>query len=330
MKVRRSVVTFALAGAAISVGLAVYSAWSGNYKFPPWIVYVCPPAYMLGFTRGVADLSFAQAAILSTVVNAAIYGILAFAAVLLIGSPMRVKIGLAVLAAVVVLGLGIRDYRPYKNVRLGDADYPVENPKPRHFVRFHVLIPQSLTVHFLAVYRPSLRKGVFASSWACAFKTASGLDDDIFVSVPLTAEFEKDADGLLNYKDVPKIYVVRVATDRWIPGRCEWRLADVAYTVDRHWPDENRLFRYDAHRDDWTVVWESGVWCGSTSAPLRERIEPRLQLHDRICAGPFRSKEPIHDAFARRQASVVIGGTTGDAEFEFYDDEAQSSSMVFP
>lgn len=107
-----------------------------------------------------------------------------------------------------------------ENVRPGDVDYPVSNPRAMHKVRLLGAMPATLRVHFLLSYAvDSASEGPSRPPDHCSFVDQSGQLRPLSVQEPLIATRASNR------------YTALLFLDRKLPGPCGWHLAAVGFTV---------------------------------------------------------------------------------------------------
>jgi hypothetical protein len=128
---------------------------------------------------------------------------------------MKFDLRRPLLLVLLFLGLGScqSEDRP---VRPGDAEYPEPNPNPTHVVRVSGTIAPTLDVKFSAHYE------------------SDSLDKGCWQNAPLwKGGGEKYMGEWLELKRGADRYSTSFVVDKFLPGRCDWRLIGISAVVAR-------------------------------------------------------------------------------------------------
>ena len=109
---------------------------------------------------------------------------------------------------------GWRDGVANRNVRPGDADYPVKNPHPTRFINLHGTLDPALNLSFRVVWTASPVNANAAPIRECRYVTneTAGAADFLSVDLPLAVKTSGEQVELL------------FPADGMLEGRCKWRL----------------------------------------------------------------------------------------------------------
>jgi len=138
------------------------------------------------------------------------------------------KLLLALIVSIILSGCAGND------IRLGDQDYPIINPEPKHVLKIHGTIDKSLDVKFASYWIVTNGKRWPVSDANCNNMPnySEGISNQYFVLIPIVPITNKDH------------YEFKIATDGFVPGRCGWIFSGLlAYTDKQVF---NNLFSVEA------------------------------------------------------------------------------------
>jgi len=172
-------------------------------------------------------------------------------------SPAIGKLFLSLIMSLILYGCAIND------LRLGDRDYPIINPDPKHVLKVHGTIDPMLHVKFASYWIVTNGKTWPVSDANCNNMPNyfEGVSNQYFVLKPVTPWISKDHH-----------YEFEIATDGFLPGRCGWIFSGLLAYTDKQvfdnlfsveaaelivaynpylawWPRQNSLESIDNHLD---------------------------------------------------------------------------------
>jgi hypothetical protein len=234
------------------------------------------------------------------------------------------RLSLIVVVVLATVLTGCDRGRPSRDIKVGDMDYPLENPRPAKKFQFEAVLPPKLPVHFKLVYMAFVDAETRRSSVPlCHYVTNTGRMSAFTVSVPLQLRFEKHDPYLGEY------YRGIVAIDRYFPDRCQWELIGGMYSLDDDPKHDVPLFHYapfsDYGRGDGEVLHCMRV------PPSYRSTHPDSALPPVACATADRgerllataesmaARRPNLDAADQGYDVVIVGRRTPSINFVFWD-----------
>jgi len=200
-------------------------------------------------------------------------------------------------SAILLLGSSRSEGGP-EDLKPGDANYPAENAHPVRIAQFTAVLPSWLHVHFNLVYMPALSGNWKPGEAPCSHLSRDGVAAVYSVSVPLVLSVYQDqaAQG--------QSYRGTFAVDRFKPGRCQWELVEVRYSIDANGGEDFRLIRYDPTTNG-NASDSVELWC--TRVPADYRVShPPSRLRAVACHSEYLDKKLL-----LKRAAVAGSGSWG-------------------
>jgi hypothetical protein len=234
------------------------------------------------------------------------------------------RLSLIVVVVLVTVLTGCERGRHSRDIKVGDMDYPLENPHPAMTFQFEAVLPPKLPIHFKLVYMASINaKPKLGAVPPCHYVTDVERMSPFTVSVPLQLRFEKHDPHVGEY------YRGIVAIDRYSPGRCQWELIAGMYSVDDDPKHDVPLFHYapfsEYGQGDGEVLHCMRVPASYRSTHPDSALPPvacaTADRGDRLLATAesMAARRPNLDAADLGHDVVVVGRKTLSIKFTFWD-----------
>ena len=205
-------------------------------------------------------------------------------------------------------------------VKPGDVDYPLENPRATHVIQFIAIVPPTLSLRFWYGYSASVEEeDTEIGNTACQRQTGEEIPIHVYVDLPMQLTQTGDT------------YRGTLVFDKFAPGSCNWSFSGISVLSDE--PPSRGTLLAGVYQDDRSAApdYHLDEWCirAPDFDPQRPEICLSLSALQRLkiqISPDFIKTVPLTERDDGRAAHV--GPNTRTITVEFHDLDALLQSRV--